>query len=189
MSPFSGNAVCVDDQSGLITIFLSPLVKHEIVAPIDGIIQHIEGCQGKIIRPEITIFVADAQKNGRLSFIVKGDNISVQVWLELGKSWITHEMYLKIKNNDKVKQGDKLSELIIGSLGEIHFPISSKIKYLVEYGTELIARKNNFSENSMLTNSLKEVPHEAKELIFLLIFCMTVLSHMLSILLSHFQFQ
>lgn len=136
IAPCSGNIVCVNPAEALITIFLSPLVKHVIYAPISGRILKIDTCQGKIIRPELNWFVAEKEKNARLAVTLQGIT-TLQMWLEVGTSWITHGLFLTVKEGQEVFSGEKLGELIIGSLAEMHFPKDRKIEYTVKFDDEI----------------------------------------------------
>lgn len=140
LSPCGGNVVCVDPQNALITIFISATVKHEIFSPISGKILRLEACNGQIHRPELLTFTAIPLKNGRLAIVVQGDTCTLHVWFEVGKSWITDEIFLLIKEGDVVRQGQKIGELKLGSLAEIHFPkkLGNQIHYEVQYGQSLI---------------------------------------------------
>ena len=144
VSPVGGNICCINSEEALITIFISATIKHEIFAPISGKILKLEACNGKISRPELLWFSADHEKNARLAINIQNDTVGiVQLWLEVGKSWITDEIFLRVKEGDLVQQGEKIGELKIGSLGEVHFhpKLKNNIKYLVKYSEPVIGGK------------------------------------------------
>lgn len=143
LAPTFGLVVCVLPLQGIITLYIPREANHNIFAPIGGRVGDIKSCQGHFSRPELE-FVAETQKDGRLSFKIENqeENTCVDTWIEVGKrSYITDRVKLLIDKHDMVEAGQHIGEIILGSLSEIHLFNHSPhnvISYHIKPGDYLI---------------------------------------------------
>ena len=143
-----------------ITVYIPRKANHNVFAPAGGWITSIEAFQGDWLRP---IFQSWVKKTGRViigmatpitppfsSSDADADEIPptttqiselndpwmfTEFWLEVGKpKYVTDRVRLDIDTDDRVEAGDKIGEILLGSLSEIHFSDQFVIEPAVQPG-------------------------------------------------------
>lgn len=131
-SPTSGVVDAINAAKGTITIYISPQDNHDVFAPVSGIVQDIVTENGLWHRPMFT--VPSQVKTGRVRVVL---NQGVEFWLEVGKpTYITNRVQLNIDKGSHVYAGERIGEIVLGSLSEVHLPVSSEI--LVKPGMPVV---------------------------------------------------
>lgn len=142
VSPTFG--VVTSIKNNKITIYIGIEDNHDIYAPISGKISKIKFSEGEFKRK---IFQTYVNKIGRASITIN----DIKFWIEVGKpKYVTDRVLLEKELDDKVKQGERIGEILLGSLSEVHLPENTIIK--VKEGDVLIGGETVVAEYS--SNSL-----------------------------------
>jgi hypothetical protein len=159
VSPTYGRIIEIKEKEKIITIYIDKNDIHTIYSPIDGKVEKIEFINGEFER-ENKIFKTFDLKVGRCIITIN----QITFWIEVGKpKYITDRVLLTIKEGEMVKKSDKIGEILLGSLSEIHLSKTEKIKVkLLDFvvgGKTVIATSStdNPNKNDNNNNNKNEV--------------------------------
>ena len=153
-APTYGSVACSTiAPHGIITIYLARHDNHLVFAPISGQVIDINTCQVTFFREELQ-YVADAERNGRVAITIEHPTgLCVEMWLEVGeKSYITDRVRLTLDNGrplqigTRVRRGQRIGEIISGSLAEVHLPVQqADVRLLVAQGDRVVGGKSRLA--------------------------------------------
>ncbi len=127
LSPVYGQvSKSITDSSVQIHIGLHDV--HIVYAPISGIVTAINADNGVLTEEhERIVFEVPEPKVGKAWIEVQGEAVdTVKFWLEVGKpTYSTNRVELYVKTGDRVKAGQQIGEIILGSLAMVFLPEAS----------------------------------------------------------------
>jgi phosphatidylserine decarboxylase len=122
LSPTYGKVIGIDDIRKIITVYISKDDIHNIYAPNSGTITDVTKFQSEIKR---MVFKMEETKIGRVRIQV---NKSIDFWVEVGyPTYIHNRVLLRKHKGDKIKSGEVIGEIVLGSLSEVHLPREATI--------------------------------------------------------------
>jgi len=158
ISPVNGEIRYIDDSR--ITIYISAKDNHKIYAPMSGEISYMSITNGYWERQYYKTIYG---KTGHLSVEI---NKTISFWVEVGKpKYITDTIRVDYKEGDTVEEGQRIGEIIIGSLAEISLPPDAQVMKNIKKGTKVVGGKTvlfklNRSEYAIKDKAiLITVPH------------------------------
>ncbi len=156
-----------------ITIAIKRQDIHTVYAPISGILVDISDYHGSWKRQ---IFQAQVNKLARTILSIRNPLIGTYItfWLEVGKpKYVTDRIQIDKNINDKVKQGEQMGKIILGSVAEVHFNHMYhynlvKVGSIVEGGKTIISyiiELNDKEKYNLLDQLLQKVsPNDINEI-------------------------
>ncbi len=131
ISPVNGEILQLDTEK--ITIYISESDNHQIYSPLSGKITYMSITNGSWQRKYYkTIY----NKTGHLTVEI---NNNISFWVEVGKpKYITDTIRMDYNIDDEVEEGQRIGEIIIGSLAEIKIPKSAKLNKNIKKGSKVV---------------------------------------------------
>lgn len=144
LSPVNGKIRKVEKGSPrYITIYIPVEANHDVHAPVTGTIESMDREKGSIRRSSATVstFQAESGEIGRLTIgILTPDGTHVSFFLEVGKPvYVTDRIRINRGLGDKVKSGEVIGEIILGSLARVYLPPGSALVPFLAKGDQVVA--------------------------------------------------
>jgi hypothetical protein len=118
-----------------IEIYIGVTDNHQIFAPLTGDISNIEYQEGEFRHTyDVGEYVVEKTKRGRAIILVTDDeNNKIPFWIEVGRGYVTNRIQIDKNIGERVKQckithvqqGERIGEIKLGSLSQIHLPENS----------------------------------------------------------------
>lgn len=138
-SPADGKIFMIDDKSLpntiIIRIFMSVLNVHVQRSPIDGEVKKVEFIPG-------TFYIAykPTSSYNQRNIIELADNLGNLIKIEQITGALARRISCYVKEGDKVKKGDRLGMIYLGSQVAVYLP-KDKFEILVKEGDKVFANK------------------------------------------------
>lgn len=118
IAPSYGRVVSVDSKE--VAIFIPFKANHDIFSPIDGKVIDIEAKKGGFTKQ---YYQTNSRftKKGKVEFDIDGD-IPIKLETYVGFPYRPNRIRVDTKEGRKVKKGQKIAEILLGSLSETEFP-------------------------------------------------------------------
>ena len=129
LAPIDGIVTRIDRATGTIEVYVSEKDSHVIHSPTDGTTAYTREENGHWLRPGV-FNVPDQLKTGRL---VVGVDTPIgrtyEYWIEVGRGkYITDSVKFEASGvGTRVYRGQRVGEIIIGSLYEMHLGTDAKV--------------------------------------------------------------
>ena len=128
------NGVITEIDNGKITVYIDVKDNHDIFAPVTGKIKNLIAEKGNFDR-YLKLFQSWEKKRGRLTIEIE----NVRFLIEVGEGYVTNKIKVKKIVDDKVKRGEIIGHIVLGSLSEIYIPKGHVI--LVTEGQRVVGGK------------------------------------------------
>lgn len=124
IAPSSGKVISASKDT--VRIFIPYSENHELYAPITGMVSGIQSEYGNF---EKNVFEAKTLKRLKVVLDIDGD-IPIKVEAFTGFPFRPKRIRVDVNEMDVVNEGQKIGEILLGSMTETHFPIGLKAKPL-----------------------------------------------------------
>lgn len=120
-APIDGKITHADEETGVVTVYVSKSDSHIIYAPTSGTILYTVEEHGMWLRPGV-FNVPDQTKTGRLVLCIRTTKgMNYEFWVEVGHGkYITDTIHMDVRQGDYLREKTRIGEIIIGSLYEMH---------------------------------------------------------------------